>query len=164
MVPDSVATRTMVISERVRVPVLSEQITEADPSVSTEDSRLTMALRAAMRCTPIASTTDSTAGSPSGTAATASDTPSSSTSSRSRALRISDSSTTDATTMTAMMSTAVPSMRPIRATSRWSGVGSSSVRSSMAAIAPICVSIPVAVTSARPLPRTTAVPLNTMLR
>ena len=79
MSPEAVTTRSIVISERVSVPVLSEQITEAEPSVSTDDSFLTIALRLAMRCTPIASTTDRIAGSPSGTAATASDTPSSST-------------------------------------------------------------------------------------
>ena len=39
------------------MPVLSEQMTEAEPSVSTDDSFLTMALRFAMRCTPSASTT-----------------------------------------------------------------------------------------------------------
>ena len=77
--PEAVMTRSIVISERVSVPVLSEQMTEAEPSVSTDDSFLTMALRFAMRCTPIASTTDRIAGRPSGTAATASDTPSSST-------------------------------------------------------------------------------------
>ena len=47
----------MVISLRVSVPVLSEQITDAEPSVSTECSFFTTALRWAMRCTPIASTT-----------------------------------------------------------------------------------------------------------
>ena len=69
--------RWMVISDRVRVPVLSEAITEAEPRVSTEERFLTMALRPAIRWTPIASTTESTAGRPSGTAATASETPSS---------------------------------------------------------------------------------------
>ena len=33
--PEAVITRSMVISERVSVPVLSEQMTEAQPSVST---------------------------------------------------------------------------------------------------------------------------------
>ena len=54
-------------------------MTDAEPSVSTECSFLTTALRRAIRCTPIASTTDRMAGSPSGTAATARETPSSST-------------------------------------------------------------------------------------
>ena len=75
----------MVISLRVRVPVLSVQITDADPSASTELSFLTTALRFAMRCTPIARTTDRIVGSPSGTAATASETPSSRTMTKSLA-------------------------------------------------------------------------------
>ena len=77
--PDAVITRCTVISPRVSVPVLSDAMTEADPSVSTEASFLTMAWWRAMRRTPIASTTDRIAGRPSGTAATARDTPSSST-------------------------------------------------------------------------------------
>ncbi len=64
-----------VISFRVRVPVLSEQITDAEPSVSTECRFFITALRCASSRTPIASTSDRIAGRPSGTAATASDTP-----------------------------------------------------------------------------------------
>ena len=45
--------RRTVISSRVSVPVLSEQITEVLPSVSTADSRRTSAWRRAMRCTPM---------------------------------------------------------------------------------------------------------------
>ncbi len=83
-------TFSIVISLRVSVPVLSEQMTEADPSVSTDDSFLTIAFRRAIRWTPSASTTERTAGSPSGTAATASETPTSSTSTRSDASSMSD--------------------------------------------------------------------------
>ena len=58
-----------VISFLVTVPVLSEQITVTEPSVSTAGSRRTMACRCrAMRSTPIASVIVSTAGRPSGTA------------------------------------------------------------------------------------------------
>ena len=56
------------------VPVLSVQITVAQPSVSTAGSRRTSTWRAAMRCTPMASAMVTMAGSPSGTAATASET------------------------------------------------------------------------------------------
>ena len=56
------------------LPVLSEQITEMEPSASTEWSFLTIALRFAMRNTPRASVTVVTTGSPSGMAATANDT------------------------------------------------------------------------------------------
>ena len=50
--PERVTTRWMVISFLVRVPVLSEQMTEAEPRVSSDDSFLTMARWRAMRCTP----------------------------------------------------------------------------------------------------------------
>ena len=66
-----VATVATVISFRVSVPVLSEQITDTDPSVSIAGSWRTIALRRAMPCTPIASVTVRIVGSPSGIAATA---------------------------------------------------------------------------------------------
>ena len=163
VLPDPVTARSMVISERVSVPVLSVQITEAEPSVSTEESFFTMAWCFVMRCTPIASTTESIAGRPSGTAATARLTPSSSTATTSAGPRISASASTVPTTTTAIAITAIPSMRPIRRTSSCSGVGSSTVASSRRAMAPISVAMPVAVTTASPVPCATAVPLNTML-
>ncbi len=61
-----------VISFCVSVPVLSEQITVVEPSVSTAGSFRMMAWRCAMRATPIASVIVSAAGSPSGIAPTAS--------------------------------------------------------------------------------------------
>ena len=121
-----------------------------------------MAWCLAMRCTPSASTTARMAGSPSGTAATASDTPSRSTRTTSAVLRISEMSRMVTTTTTAIATTARPSVRPTRATSFSRGVGSSTVASSNAAIRPIWVFIPVAVTTARPVPCATAVPLKTM--
>ena len=60
-----------VISLRVKVPVLSEQITLTAPNVSTAGSLRMIALRCAMRCTPIASVMVIMAGKPSGIAATA---------------------------------------------------------------------------------------------
>jgi len=59
----------------VIVPVLSEQIIEAQPSVSTAGSFLTMDFCFIIRCTPRESATVTIAGSPSGIAATARDTP-----------------------------------------------------------------------------------------
>jgi hypothetical protein len=67
-----VTTRRAVISLRVSVPVLSEQMTEVAPSVSTAGSWRITALRAAMRRTPMASVIVITAGNPSGTTLTAS--------------------------------------------------------------------------------------------
>ncbi|TNN64749.1 hypothetical protein EYF80_025055 [Liparis tanakae] len=55
----------------VRVPVLSEQMTEVQPSVSTEGRLRTMAFFLAMRRVPRARQVVMTAGSPSGMAATA---------------------------------------------------------------------------------------------
>ncbi len=58
----------------VRVPVLSEQITDALPSVSTAGSCRMMAFFSTMRWTPRANTTVTMAGNPSGMAATANET------------------------------------------------------------------------------------------
>ena len=161
--PDPVTIVSIVISLRVSVPVLSEQITDAEPSVSTDDNRFTIARWRAMRCTPRARTSDRIVGKPSGTAATASDTPTSSTDTRSEASSMSDVSRMAVTTTAAMTMTASPSMRPMWETSRCSGVRSSSVLPSSSATRPISVPMPVAVTTARPRPRVTAVPLKTML-
>jgi hypothetical protein len=60
------------MSPEVSVRVLSVQITVAAPSASTAGRRLTSARRRAIRRSPIASAIVTTAGSPSGTAATAS--------------------------------------------------------------------------------------------
>ena len=63
-----------VIWFNVRVPVLSVQICDVLPSVSTDASRLTMAPRLASLVVPMARVNATTAGNPSGMAATASDT------------------------------------------------------------------------------------------
>ena len=63
--------RVTVIWLRVSVPVLSVHTTVQPPSVSTAASRLTSALRFAIRCTPSASETLTAVGSPSGMAETA---------------------------------------------------------------------------------------------
>ena len=65
----------------VSVPVLSEQITSVDPKASTADNFLTIAFSFAIFWTPIASVIVITAESPSGIAATASETASMKTSS-----------------------------------------------------------------------------------
>ena len=57
---------TTIISIRVSVPVLSEQMRDTEPRVSTAGRRRTMALRWAIRCTPIASVIVMIAGRPSG--------------------------------------------------------------------------------------------------
>ncbi len=67
----AVTADTTIISIKFRVPVLSEQIRETEPKVSTAGKRRMMALRCAMRRTPIASVTVISAGSPSGITDTA---------------------------------------------------------------------------------------------
>jgi hypothetical protein len=62
----AVTAEATIISMRVSVPVLSEQIRETEPRVSTAGRRRMMAWRCAMRCTPIASVTVISAGRPSG--------------------------------------------------------------------------------------------------
>ena len=124
-----------------------------------------MALCLAMRCTPTASTTDRIAGNPSGTAATASATPSSRpsmTSRRSRGSR--ETSRIGPHDHDGNDHHGDPQHPPDMSRSPLSsGVDSSCGRLEQARrCAPISVSMPVAVTTARPVPCTTAVPLKTM--
>ena len=65
-VDSAVTADTTIISISVSVPVLSEQMRDTEPSVSTAGRRRMMALRCAMRCTPIASVMVMSAGRPSG--------------------------------------------------------------------------------------------------
>ena len=62
----AVTADTTIISISVSVPVLSEQMRATEPSVSTAGRRRMMALRAAIRWTPIASVMVMSAGKPSG--------------------------------------------------------------------------------------------------
>ena len=156
--PDAVTIERTVISFCVSVPVLSLAITVAEPSVSTAASRRTMALRFAMRCMPSDSTTVVTAASPSGTAETASDTVYSSTPTSTAVVSSRWITRIVTPTTTAMAITIAPRMRPSRSSSRCSGVRSCSVARRSAAILPNSVSIPVAVTTARPWPNTAFVP------
>ena len=70
-VESAVTADTTIISMSVSVPVLSEQIRETEPRVSTAGRRRMMAWRWAMRCTPMASVIVISAGNPSGMAETA---------------------------------------------------------------------------------------------
>ena len=142
----------------VRVPVLSEQMTLAQPRVSTAGSFFTMAPRSAIRPTPRASTMVTMAGRPSGMAATA----------RETAVR-------NMPSMSFPWSSPTPNMtahterhrkereREISPIFRWRGVGWVSPSSSRPAMRPICVSMPVAVTRAVARPAVTSVPEITIL-
>ena len=140
-------TLTRVILFWVSVPVLSEQITDALPSVSTAGSLRMIAFLVTIRCTPMASTMVTMAGSPSGMAATARDTAVMNMSSGS------SPSSSPTTKMTAQITSArIPRYFPSCASLRCKGVTVSPSFSSSAAILPISVRIPVSTTSARPRP------------
>ena len=136
----------------VRVPVLSVHITCVQPSVSTAVSFRTMAFCAAMRETPMESTIVTTAASPSGIAATASDT---------ATMKVSISVLpfisgavirSTANTITHIAKTANVSTLLSCESLRCSGVFSSAASVIALAIRPISVFIPVAVTTATPRP------------
>ena len=148
---------TTVMRFWVSVPVLSEQITVVDPSVSTAGNVRTIAPRAAMRWTPSASTTVEIATSPSGIAATARDTASMSVSSASRPCARPSANNAAHTT-----STATPSVRPSESSLRCMGVVTSGPLAMSSAIPPTCVRAPVATTTPVARPATTRVEENAM--
>ena len=127
----------------VRVPVLSEQMTEAQPSVSTAGRRRMMAFFLTMRCTPMARTIVTIAGRPSGMAETARDT---------AVMKISMTgmpSSRPRTKITAQAASAtMPRYLPMLASFCCRGVCPSSLASSRPAILPISVFMAVAVTTA----------------
>jgi len=131
----------------VRVPVLSLQMTEALPSVSTAGSFRMIAPRPTIRLTPSDSTMVTIAGSPSGIAETANET---------LVMNISMSSmpsispTTNTTAQAARAAT--PSALPSFTSFCCSGVWLSNSPSSSSAMRPTSVAMPVAVTTARARP------------
>jgi hypothetical protein len=127
------------------------------PSVSTADSRRTMAPRAAMRCMPTASAMVMATGSPSGTIDTIWLMATISTSD-SGSWRHSPSSTT----MTNRPSAAPTSWRPKRSMRRSSGVLGSAAPAVSRAMPPTSVCVPVATTRALARPAVTCVPACTM--
>ncbi len=133
----------------VSVPVLSVHITLAPPSVSTAGSRRTMARCAAMRLTPMASVMVTTAGSPSGMAATARLMDIRSISSgftcwKSPIIKITKH----------MISAPMPSFLPMAASLRCNGVCGADWLTIRRAILPTWVSIPVSTTMPCPWPDT----------
>ena len=131
-------------------------MTVALPSVSTAGSRRMRTWRAAIRWTPIASAMVTIAGSPSGTAATASDTADMNTSSGGR----------PRTNPSAAVTATIPRQRTssvwlTRASRVCSGVVVSVAPASRCAIFPSSVAMPVATTSARAAPAATDVPMKT---
>ena len=143
---------TTVILFWVRVPVLSEQMTWAQPSVSTAVSLRMTALRLDILVTPMESTTVTTVARPSGMAATARETATMKVDST-----VSRSNRPAEIRLNTKMNTQMPSTSLDRVWPSWSsffcsGVCSSSVAASAPAILPISVSMPVRVISALPRP------------
>ena len=136
----------------VSVPVLSEQMTCAQPSVSTAVSRRMTAPRRLMFVTPMDSTIVTTAASPSGMAATARLTAIRNVSSTTRPLMVPARSTPTANTTAQMPSTSHVRMRLSCVRRSCRGVLRSCVCVSASAMRPISVPMPVAVTTARPRP------------
>ena len=143
----AVHSRTSVIRPDVSVRVLSVQTTVADPSASTAGSRRTSAWRRAIRCTPTASAIVATAGSASGTAATASAMPISTTSPSGAPCQA-----PRAATSAAMPSASHTRRRPSSSRRRSSGVRPSSIVPTSVPMRPISVDAPVSVTTASAVP------------
>ncbi|GBD40594.1 hypothetical protein HRbin38_00457 [bacterium HR38] len=140
----------------VRVPVLSVAITVTLPKASTAARRRTTALRRAMRSTPRAKARVSTAGSPSGTAATARATAKRRTWAEKPSAR-KPSATRAAASPITQRATLWP--KPSRRRSR--GVFSSRIPAKSPAMRPMALLRPVRLTSIRALPRTNRVPEKT---
>ncbi len=158
--PSGVQTRLGRIRFSVSVPVLSVQITEAEPSVSTALSRFTSAPRRASIATPTASESVIVGSSPSGTLATIRPIVKlkASFSGRPATSQPIGRNARPAATATAAISHAT------RRTCASSGLGSASTRSVSAAIRPSSVCMPVRKTSAFASPPTQVEPLKTRSR
>ena len=143
---------TTVILFWVRVPVLSEQMTWAQPRVSTAVSLRMTALRLDMLVTPMDSTMVTTVARPSGMAATAR-----LTATMKVLTMVSMSNRPARSRLKAKMNTQMPSTRTLRIRLSWPsfrcrGVSPSSAWARASAILPISVVMPVSHTTARPRP------------
>ncbi len=146
----AVAIRRVVIWFSVRVPVLSEQIAEVEPSVSVELRSFTTALCAARSRVPIDSSVVTTVGRPVGIAPIATVTASRNRSSRGRPRA------EPATTITKI----VPAASQAKTLASWfiwrcSGDASALTSPSIPAMWPISVDMAVSVTTNVPVPRVT---------
>ena len=140
----------------VSVPVLSVQMTVVSPSVSTDESRRTRALRPAMRWVAIARERVTVGSRPSGMSATI--TP---IANRKRSARLMPPMPASRKKAAPMAIARTATMRVTRSSSRSSGLRSRRVRCARAAMRPNRVCIPVAVTLASAVPAVTKVPAST---
>jgi hypothetical protein len=136
------------------VPVLSEPITVVLPNVSTAGSRRMIALRRAMRRTPMASVIVTATGSPSGTADTAN-----ATATRNMSSADSPSATPLANATSAATATATPMTLANWSILRCNGVAATASDRINPAIAPSSVFEPVETTTPRPRPAVTVAPV-----
>ncbi|OQA08075.1 MAG: hypothetical protein BWY65_01625 [Firmicutes bacterium ADurb.Bin373] len=136
---------------------MSEQITVAVPSVSTAGSLLIIAWRRLILVTPRASTMVTTAGNPSGTAATARLIATMNISSK-----FSPRHSPIINTRTTIDAAAIPSVFPSLPNLCCKGVDSGTESSSSRAIRPSSVFIPVSTTMALPRPLVMVVPMKSM--
>ena len=150
----SVQIASTVILFSVRVPVLSEQITLHPPRLSTAPRRRMTAREEAMRCTPSARITVTTAPMPSGMAATATATALITLSRKLTLPAISEPANSTSATQSTVTVITFPSFATVL--SRGAGAGLLLCR--RRAILPISVSIPQAVTTHRARPLTQNVP------
>ena len=146
----TVTSSRAVIWFRVSVPVLSEQMAEVEPRVSTDRSRLTMAPFSARARVPPESSMVTTAGRPVGMAATA----------RLMPTRKSVSKSSPRTRPSTMIRTRAAAAMIVISTVIWSsclvsGVFSCSTPLSMAEMWPTSLAMPVSVTTISPRPRVT---------
>ncbi len=141
----------------VSVPVLSVQITVADPSASTLGRCRMSTLRLAIRCDAIASASVTVGNSPSGTLATRMPIPKRKLSQKGifSARPITKNPTPSAVAT-------IASVRESRTISRWSGERGCPAPCVSVAIFPSSVRMPIATTTARPRPETTCVPAKIM--
>ncbi len=137
---------------------MSEQITEAEPSVSTEASFRTSALFCTMRFAPSVKTTVTTVGSPSGIAATVREI-----AVLTISIQLMPCSIPIPTMAATMVNAAAISIFESTSMRCCSGVLLSFVCMSRSAICPIWVCIPVDVTTPTPCPVDTTVPINAIL-
>ena len=149
--------RSATMAPRVSVPVLSVASSVTEPSVSTAGNERTTAPRRLIRDAPPASASVTTAGSESGTAATARATAATAVISHgSPRSRPETRKTRQAST------TPIEICPPSRSSRRCSGVAGDSPSCTSVATRPIALAAPVATTTAVPVPRTTELPACTM--
>ncbi len=153
--PDPSRASTTLMALRVKVPVLSVQMTSVEPNVSTADKRLTSAPRLAMPRTPAARASVIVGSNPSGTLAT-----SSPMANKNACVQVKPASTPSGRNATATPVATAAINHATRRTWRSSGLSARRTRADNAAMRPSSVCLPVACTTASADPPVHTVPLK----